>query len=193
MKVYHGTISTCAENIIKNGINLKKGKSYVDFGQGFYTTTSKRFAVSTALNKCEKTNRYKKYEFCKPMVLSFEYNEEKAKKLNYLEFKYANLEWAMFVINNRNGKEYMEQISSDFSNLYSRYDIVSGTIADDEISSIANDLKLLGKKISPIELTRIQYKYKTNQFSFHTDKSLDCIKLADCDIINKRKGVEQHD
>lgn len=31
MKVYHGTISTCAENIIKNGINLKKGKSYVDF------------------------------------------------------------------------------------------------------------------------------------------------------------------
>ena len=31
MKLYHGTISSGAENIIKNGINFKCGKPKVDF------------------------------------------------------------------------------------------------------------------------------------------------------------------
>lgn len=35
MKLYHGTISTGAENIIKNGIKLERGKPKVDFGQDF--------------------------------------------------------------------------------------------------------------------------------------------------------------
>lgn len=54
MKLYHGTISTGAENIIKNGIKLERGKPKVDFGQGFYTTPSFNFAMSTAINKAKK-------------------------------------------------------------------------------------------------------------------------------------------
>ena len=53
MKLYHGTISSGAENIIKNGINFKRGKSKVDFGQGFYTTPSFSFAKNTAINKAK--------------------------------------------------------------------------------------------------------------------------------------------
>ena len=51
MLLYHGTISSGADNIIKNGISLSKGKLKVDFGQGFYTTPSLEFAKSTAVNK----------------------------------------------------------------------------------------------------------------------------------------------
>ncbi len=53
MRLYHGTVSTGAENIIKNGIKLERGKPKVDFGQGFYTTTSLNFAKNTAMNKAK--------------------------------------------------------------------------------------------------------------------------------------------
>ena len=49
MQIYHGTISTGAENIIKNGVVLEKGKPKVDFGQGFYTTSSYAFAQSQVI------------------------------------------------------------------------------------------------------------------------------------------------
>ena len=50
MKLYHGTISTGAENIINNGIKLDHGKPKVDFGQGFYTTPSFNFAMRSEDN-----------------------------------------------------------------------------------------------------------------------------------------------
>jgi hypothetical protein len=38
--LYHGTLTSHADDITKKGINLKCCKSYTDFGRGFYTTTS---------------------------------------------------------------------------------------------------------------------------------------------------------
>lgn len=99
MIVYHGTISTCAENILNNGINLSKGKQNVDFGQGFYTTPIKSFAISTAKNKTEKTNLAYGYEFCKPTVLSFELDLKKTKTLKILQFNKCDIKWAQFIIN----------------------------------------------------------------------------------------------
>ena len=80
MKLYHGTISTGAENIIKNGIKLERGKPKVDSGQGFYTTPSFNFAMSTAINKANKTNAYDSELNVKPYVLTYNFDLEKAKK-----------------------------------------------------------------------------------------------------------------
>lgn len=171
LKVYHGTISTCAENIIKNGIILEKGKPKVDFGQGFYTTSSYNFAKSTAKNKAEKTNMYYEQELVYPMVLSFEVDEQFFKDLNILKFYRSDVKWAQFIINNRNGFDYMKEVGSHFHNLRHKYDIVSGDIADNQISLLAKELAYLKLKVTADDLTNMKYMYSTNQISFHTKRS----------------------
>lgn len=190
MRVYHGTISTCAENIIKNGIILEKGKPKVDFGQGFYTTSSYNFAKSTAKNKADKTNMYYKQEIVCPMVLAFEVDEQLIKDLNVLRFYKNDIKWAQFIINNRNGFEYMKNVGAHFHNLKQKFDIVIGGIADNQISLLAKELGALNLKVTADDLNNMRYMYSTNQISFHTKRSLACIKLVGCDMIeaNKRKG-----
>lgn len=185
MEVYHGTIDICSRNILSNGISIAKGKPRVDFGQGFYTTPNRRFAESTALNKMEKNNLYKGEGFCKASVITYEFDEDMVKKnaLKVLSFLEQNIEWAQFVINNRNGMKYVNNIKSVLHNINHTYDIVTGPIADYMIVNIASKLKKLNCLISQEEVGNILYQYKTLQISFHTEKSLNCIKLIKCDIM----------
>lgn len=187
MKLYHGTISSGAENIIKNGINFKYGKPKVDFGQGFYTTPSFSFAKNTAINKAKKTNSYKQI-YVEPYVLVFEYNERKAKEIcNILNFTKLDIKWAQFIINNRNGFEYMNSIGSHFHNINQKYDIVQGSIADNEIVILAQTLKNLNKKINVNDIDNMLYNYITRQISFHTNNSLKCLQLTECVIIKEKE------
>lgn len=186
MLLYHGTISTCAENIINNGINISKGNKSVDFGQGFYTTPSIRFAMNTALNKAFKTNVHYDYEYCKPVVLSFKYCPNN--NLRVLTFYKRDIKWAQFIINNRNGFTYLHNTRQNFHNLTGYFDIVSGEIADNKITAIAQELSLLNEKLSGKDFINMIYQYKTSQYSFHTEKSLSCLELISCDIIEEKKG-----
>lgn len=190
LEVYHGTISICAENIIKNGIILQRGKPKVDFGQGFYTTKSYKFARDTARNKAEKTNMHYGEECVTPMILKYNINEELLEDLSVLRFDKEDIKWAQFIINNRNGFGYMNSVGSHFHNLKQKFDVVIGGIADNQISLLAKELNSLGEKVTDIDLCNMKYPYHTNQISFHTVKGLACIQLVDCDIImeNKRKG-----
>ena len=188
MKLYHGTISLGAESIIKNGINLSKGKPKVDFGQGFYTTPSFNFAKNTAINKARKTNSYNNI-YVEPYVLTYEFDYAKAKmNCNILSFIDTDDKWAQFIINNRNGFEYMNVVGSYFHNIKHKYDIVQGSIADNEIVLLAKALKQLKKKVKPEDIDNILYDYFTKQLSFHTYESLSYIRLTDCDIIKEKKG-----
>lgn len=187
MKLYHGTISSGAENIIKNGINLKHGKPKVDFGQGFYTTPSFSFAKNTAINKARKTNSYKQI-YVEPYVLVFEYNEVKAKEIcNILNFKKSDIKWAQFIINNRNGFEYMNFIGSHYHNINQKYDIVQGSIADNDIVVLAQTLMGLKKKINVNDIDNMLYNYITRQISFHTNNGLKCLQLTECVIIKEKE------
>lgn len=190
IEVYHGTILSGAKSIQEHGIILKKGKPKVDFGQGFYTTDSYAFAKSTAKNKAEKTNLHYGKEYTKPVILTFNINEQLLNDLNILKFDKENISWAQFIINNRNGFEYMQNVGSHFHNLKSKFDVVIGGIADNQISLLAKELKIAEAKISYNDLHNIKYSYHTKQISFHTRKSLSCLKLVDYDIIieNKQKG-----
>lgn len=188
MQIYHGTISTGVENIIKNGIVLEKGKLKVDFGQGFYTTSSYTFAQSTAINKARKTNTYNPNAHVEPYVLVYEFNYTKAKSnCNILSFSKMDTTWAQFIINNRNGFDYMNAVGSHFHNKTHKYDIVNGFIADNDIVLLASTLKALNKRVQKSDIDSMIYNYFTNQISFHTKESLAYIKLIRCDMI-KRKG-----
>lgn len=189
MKLYHGTISTGAENIIKNGIKIEHGKPKVDFGQGFYTTPSFNFAMSTAINKAKKTNTYDKQLNVIPYVLTYNFDLEKAKEsCNVLSFSATDIKWAQFIINNRNGFDYIDSIGSDFHNINHKYDIVQGSIADNEIVLLAKQLNTLKEKVKPNDINNMLYNFITQQISFHTYKSLNFMQLTGCDIIRKKKG-----
>lgn len=189
MKLYHGTISTGAENIIKNGIKLERGKPKVDFGQGFYTTPSFNFAMSTAINKANKTNAYDSELNVKPYVLTYNFDLEKAKKnCNVLTFSETDIKWAQFIINNRNGFDYMDSVGSHFHNVKHQYDIVQGSIADNEIVLLAKNLNTLKERVKTNDIDSMLYSYITKQISFHTYKSLNYIQLTGCDIIKEKKG-----
>lgn len=189
MKLYHGTISTGAENIIKNGIKLERGKPKVDFGQGFYTTPSFNFAMSTAINKANKTNAYDSELNVKPYVLTYNFDLEKAKKnCNVLTFSETDIKWAQFIINNRNGFDYMDSVGSHFHNVKHQYDIVQGSIADNEIVLLAKNLNTLKERVKTNDIDSTLYSYITKQISFHTYKSLNYIQLTGCDIIKEKKG-----
>lgn len=189
MKLYHGTISTGAENIIKNGIKLERGKPKVDFGQGFYTTPSFNFAMSTAINKANKTNAYDSELNVKPYILTYNFDLEKAKKnCNVLTFSETDIKWAQFIINNRNGFDYMDSVGSHFHNVKHQYDIVQGSIADNEIVLLAKNLNTLKERVKTNDIDSMLYSYITKQISFHTYKSLNYIQLTGCDIIKEKKG-----
>lgn len=189
MKLYHGTISTGAENIIKNGIKLERGKPKVDFGQGFYTTPSFNFAISTAINKANKTNAYDSELNVKPYILIYNFDLEKAKKnCNVLTFSETDIKWAQFIINNRNGFDYMDSVGSHFHNVKHQYDIVQGSIADNEIVLLAKNLNTLKERVKTNDIDSMLYSYITKQISFHTYKSLNYIQLTGCDIIKEKKG-----
>lgn len=189
MKLYHGTISTGAENIIKNGIKLERGKPKVDFGQGFYTTPSFNFAMSTAINKANKTNAYDSELNVKPYILTYNFDLEKAKKnCNVLTFSETDIKWAQFIINNRNGFDYMDSVGSHFHNVKHQYDIVQGSIADNEIVLLAKNLNILKERVKTNDIDSMLYSYITKQISFHTYKSLNYIQLTGCDIIKEKKG-----
>ncbi len=125
-----------------------------------------------------------------PVILKYHINESLFKEMNILEFKEENIKWAQFIVNNRNGFEYMKDVNSCFHNLKQKFDIVIGSIADNQISLLTKELKALKEKVTDNDLRNMRYSYHTNQVSFHTQRSLTCLELFECDIItkNKQKG-----
>ena len=47
LTLYHGTVDIHAQSIL-SGVNVSPGRTYTDFGQGFYTTTVERQAQAWA-------------------------------------------------------------------------------------------------------------------------------------------------
>ena len=191
MKVYHGTIKQSADNIIRNGIDLSKSKDRLDFGKGFYTTPNLEYAVNTAFSKNIKAKNQRFEERFIGAVLEFEYDIEFDMRI--MSFDCRSLNWGQFIINNRNGYEYISSIKYKNHNLDNKYDIVIGAIADGGIVLISDNLLILNDAMSYSELDNIKYKMETMQISFHTLKSLDCMKYIRYGIINLQKGVEWYE
>ena len=93
-----------------------------------------------------------------------------------------------FIVNNRNGFEYMNCIGSEFHNIKHNFDIVQGAIADKEIVLLAKTLNNLKKKVKEEDVNNILYDYMTKQISFHTYASLEYLQVTRCDIIREKKG-----
>lgn len=147
MILYHGT------GIRFEKIDLSKSKDKRDFGKGFYTTTIFEQAEKWAQNQCIRYGTESK------IVKEYEYNSDDTLKIKV--FKEMDEEWL----------ESIKKCRIEGGTPHG-YDIVQGPVAND--NTIALYISEVYTAKQAIEQLRF---FKVNdQFSFHTEKSLECLR-----------------
>jgi hypothetical protein len=115
----HGTAHEFAE------IDVRRGKPFKDFGQGFYATRSQESAVNMAFrNRDIELRRLARRGITRevtPLLYTFELDESKFEFLNVKRFDGADKEWVLFVTDNRTHNPHNHS-----------YDIVIGPTANDQ-------------------------------------------------------------
>lgn len=147
MKLYHGSIIEVKEpKIITPARTL-------DYGAGFYTTTSFEQAKKWVMRKLDKNQ-------VSGFVNVYEWDENSKNELNYIHYAEPNEDWVDFVHNNRTNRGFHHD-----------HDIVYGPVANDRVyaSFALYEQGFLDKQTLIRELKT--YKL-VDQFLFHTEKAL---------------------
>lgn len=161
MILFHGS------DVIVDNPKLLIANRTLDFGNGFYTTTSKEQAYKWAgikkLREKSEKGILNVYEIDDKI-----FNEE---TLNILEFNEASEEWLNFVIQNRMKLNFKHD-----------FDIVRGPVADDRVYACLNAFE---NKFMDIEAAIKELRtYKlADQISFHTEKSISLLKYIEKEFI----------
>lgn len=158
LKIYHGSIFLVKQPSLEI-LNYR-----TDFGKGFYTTTDIKQAKKWTIIKKKRLEKEDNKDIHQ-YVNIYEYTENK--DLNILNFQNATEEWLKFVFKNRQSDELVHQ-----------YDIVIGPVADDNLYQV---LVSYENGIYDMEETikRLKTYVLSNQISFHTLKSLECIQYIE--------------
>ena len=145
-----------SKQIIQHGSYCKietpeiiEGKYTKDFGIGFYCTILEEQAEKWA----------KKYS--KAIINKYEYNENPNLKIK--NFTVMTEEWLDFIINCRSGRKH-------------EYDIVIGTMADDQVYNYITDL-ISGQITREAFWELAKFRHPTHQIVFCTEEALRCIKF----------------
>ena len=162
MILYHGT------NLDIDRIDLEKCAPYKDFGKGFYTTTVFEQAKAMAVRKSRIFGG-------DPCVISYEAPDDLLQNdtMNIKIFPSTSKEWAVFIINNRN-RDFTDFTSPD-NNCDNKYEIVFGPVANDTLTTLIRQYQR-GYIDSEILLKEMQYTAPSNQYSFHSQKTIGLLK-----------------
>jgi hypothetical protein len=158
MILYHGS------NCVIDKVDLGRCRPFKDFGRGFYTTELKEQALTMAKRTARMFGG-------SPVMSEFVLDESifSDKTAIIKKFPKPSIEWATFVINNRN-KDF-ENISSQNCNSDNKYDVVIGPVANDDIM-VTLELYIDGRLTPNGLLEALVYKNLTQQTSFHSEKAL---------------------
>lgn len=149
MKLYHGS------DVIVDNPKIFTANRPLDFGGGFYLTTSKEQAQRWAERVALRNHSQIKY------VNAYDFDEVKAEKeLTVLHFEKPDGEWLDFVCENRTGKCFEKP-----------YDIVIGPVADDKVYNVVVRYEN-GDLDKDEALKRLKVEKLCDQILFHTEKSL---------------------
>ena len=152
MILYHGSLE------IVEHPQIMEANRPLDFGTGFYTTTSLQQARRWVKLRMEQQNASVGY------INIYEYTAKKG--LHTRRFRSANEAWVDFVHANRTVQDY----NHDF-------DIVTGPVANDNVYLSFNlyESGIITKR----ELIRRLKTYKlVDQLLFHTERSLETLKYT---------------
>jgi hypothetical protein len=160
MKIYHGSI----EKVEKPEIRISKHRT-LDYGYGFYTTTSYSQSRDWVKRRMDNANVQKGF------VNIYNFDEKALKYLKCLIFDSPTEKWVDFVMSNRTQKGFEHE-----------YDIVYGPVANDRVyaSFALYEGGLIDKQTLISELKT--YKL-IDQYLFHTEKALEFIHFIDAEEI----------
>lgn len=155
MILYHGS------NMAVEKPEIRKNLRALDFGSGFYLTTSKLQAEKWAKSVA------KRRRVGEPIlnIYTFDENTIEEKKLKIMFFKKADIEWLDFVVSNR-----MEKAAAEL------YDIVAGPVANDTTVRVINDY-MDGSCSKETAIERLLSQKLTDQYAFLTESALSYISF----------------
>lgn len=154
MILYHGT------NIDFTEICLTKSRVGKDFGFGFYLTPDWQIAKRQAQRKI------KQYGEGNEIVQRYNFDENKLKNLNVLQFDAYTEPWTDFVLLNRQNNE---------AHSAHDYDVVIGPIADDTVGfQIRRYTEGIITKAQ--FLNEIKFHTVTIQYFFGTEQAIELLK-----------------
>lgn len=155
MKIYHGSIE------IVEKPEIRESNRTLDYGQGFYTTSSYEQAEAWVKRRMDEKKTSQGY------VCVYELDEVAMQEMNTLLFDTPTEEWVDFVMKNRTQKGYVHE-----------YDIVYGPVANDRVyaSFALYEGGLINKQTLISELKT--YKL-VDQYLFHTEKALQVLTFVE--------------
>ena len=155
MKIYHGSIEKVESP------EIRESNRTLDYGQGFYTTTSYEQAEAWVRRRMNEKRASRGY------VCVYELDERALQNLNTLIFDQPTEEWVDFVMQNRTQKGYVHE-----------FDIVYGPVANDRVYAAfaLYEGGLINKQALIAELKA--YKL-VDQYLFHTKKALHALTFIE--------------
>ena len=156
MIIYHGSTALVEKP------EIRISDTFLDFGTGFYTTTSERQAERWARIKMRRENRSIGY------VSVYTFDFEAAQQQTHIHrFSNADMEWLQFVVRNRRG-EVIEEA----------FDMHIGPVADDNVYL---SIRLFETGVLDAEETikRLKTEVLQDQWTFHTAKMLSFVKFIE--------------
>lgn len=160
MRVYHGSI-----DIVKTP-EIRIPNRTLDYGSGFYLTTSHEQAENWVRRKFKGNNG-------RGWVNVYEYDLNVEKNLAVLFFDKPDERWLDFVMANRTNKDFRHN-----------YDIVKGPVANDRVYAAfaLYEAGLLNKESLILELKAYRL---VNQLLLHTEPALETIQFIEAEEILK--------
>lgn len=155
MILYHGSIE------IVESPGIRPANRTLDYGNGFYTTTSYKQAEAWVRRRLDEFRKDKGF------VNVYEFDTKALQEVNSLIFNSPDENWLDFVMANRTDRNYTHG-----------YDIVYGPVANDRV--YAAFALFEGGILDKQSLIRELKTYKlVDQYLFHTEKSLKFIKFTE--------------
>ncbi len=156
MNLFHGS------NILVQNPQIIISEKTLDFGTGFYTTSSLEQAKKWAINKTKR----EKQGTATVSVFSVEDDFLANPNLNVLNFQKADEKWLDFIMSNRTNLDFNHS-----------YDIVKGAVANDRVYASLNAFEngFMDKKTLLKELKTWVF---VDQILFHTEKSIKLLSFC---------------
>lgn len=164
MICYHGS------DTIVDTPKILDAKRPLDFGGGFYVTTSELQAKSWAKKVAYRNNNG---YMC---VNRYEVDLEQAElDLKIIRFEVADEKWLDFICANRQGKEI------------GNYDMVIGPVADDRVYRVVVEYEN-GDMDKETALKNLKTEQLCDQILFHTEMSLEYLKYIDTEVVSNERA-----
>lgn len=148
MKLYHGSLE------IVHKPEIRKANRTLDYGSGFYTTTSYEQAEAWVRRRMDEAKQNKGY------VNVYDIPETLPTSFRQLIFQSPTEEWVDFVMRNRTERGFVHD-----------YDIVYGPVANDRV--YAAFALFEGGLLNKQDLIKELKAYKlVDQYLFHTERAI---------------------